>query len=380
MPGVKINTTRKKNNPALAKTEKGGLSGFLNKDLSFGSKSLGDRKKERFYSELHILLAAGIDIRTALELITEQATDELQKKTFEGIKQQVVSGSSLSETIAGTGFFSLYESFSLKIGEESGKLNEVLKELTAFYQKRIKLKRQLVNAFSYPLVVMLVAGGTIAFLLHFVVPMFTDVFKRFNSELPALTRLVIRMSASSSWIFYFLLLVTIPLTIIFITQRKKEWFRRSTSSFVMKMPLIGTLIRKIYVARLCLSMNLLLSARTPLLKSLELARNMVDFYPLEQSLVLAQKDILKGSSLHASFAGHALYDQRMISLVKVAEEVNQLDHIFSKLATQYSDEVDHQTAVLSSLIEPVMIIFLGLLVSVILIAMYLPLFQLSSTF
>ena len=126
-------------------------------------------------------------------------------------------------------------------------------------------------------------------------------------------------------------------------------------------------------------MNLLISAKTPLVTAIELVKKMVGFYPLEISLQTIQDDILKGQPLHLSLSKFKIYNKRMVSLIKVAEEVNQLDTIFLKLSKQYSDEVEHQTSILGSLIEPAMIIFLGAFVAIILVAMYLPLFQMSST-
>jgi type IV pilus assembly protein PilC len=374
---LKINTN-KKNKPS--EKSQNTVLDFLNRDFKLFNKKLNDKKKEHFYSELNILLSAGIDIKTSLELIVEQETDKNAKELFSKIKEDVIRGQSLSATLENSPMFSLYESYSIRIGEESGKLDEVLKELGLFYAKKIKLTRQIISALSYPIIVLLVAGGTIAFLLNFVVPMFSDVFKRFSSELPALTKLVIKFSQSSSYVFYPLIIIIIFLLVLIFTQKKKLWFRKISSYALINFPIIGPMIRKIYMARFCLSMNLLLGAKTPLLKSLQLAKNMVNFYPIELSIESSEKEILKGASLNKSLSKHAIYDKRMISLIKVAEEVNQLDIIFSKLSQQYSDEVDHQTSILSSLIEPVMIIGLGILVSIILIAMYLPLFQLSSSF
>jgi type IV pilus assembly protein PilC len=126
-------------------------------------------------------------------------------------------------------------------------------------------------------------------------------------------------------------------------------------------------------------MNLLISAKTPLVSAIDLVKKMVGFYPIEVSLNEVQEDILKGQSLHISLSKYKIYNKRMISLLKVAEDVNQLDTMFARLAKQYSDEVEHQTSVLGSVIEPIMIIFLGALVAIILIAMYLPIFQMSTS-
>lgn len=352
---------------------------FLNKDIAlFGSK-FNDKKKERFYSELCILFAAGVDIRSSLELIEEEQDKEKDKKIFSKIKDAVTAGASLSKAIEQTGLFTAYEFYSLQIGEESGRLSEVLQELTLFFSKKIQQKRQLVSALSYPGVVFAASFGAIFFMMKFVVPMFADVFKRFKGELPYFTKLIIRLSdVFAAYSFYFLLALTIIIVFLYI-KRNTVWFRKLSAQCLLHSPIVKTMIGKLYLARFCQSMNLLISAKTPLITAIELVKKMVGFYPIEISLDTVQDDIMKGQQLHVSLSKFKIYNRRMISLIKVAEEVNQLDTMFAKLAKQYSDEVEHQTSILGSLIEPVMIIFLGLLVAIILVAMYLPLFQMSST-
>jgi type IV pilus assembly protein PilC len=352
---------------------------FLNKDIKLFGSAFNDKKKERFYSELSILFAAGVDIRSSLELIAEEQPKEKDKALFITIRDAVIGGAGLSAAMEQTGCFSDYEIFSLRIGEESGRLNEILKELSAFFSRKIKQKRQVSSALSYPLVVFIASTGAITFMMRFVVPMFSDVFKRFKGELPAFTQFIIRLSDAFSNYFLYMLLALVSLSVFLYSQRKSAGFRDYGSRIVLRMPVIRDMIAKIYLARFCQSMDLLISARTPLVTALELVSKMVGFYPIEISLVKVREDVLKGVPLHESLSKFKIYNRRMTSLIKVAEEVNQMDTMFGKLAKQYSEDVEHQTAILGSLVEPLMIIFLGVLVAVILVAMYLPMFQMSST-
>jgi type IV pilus assembly protein PilC len=352
--------------------------GFLNKDISFGGTKLNDKKKERFYSEMHILFSSGIDIRTALELVEDGTAKEKEKTLFKEIRESIVAGDSFSAAVEKTGKFSLYEFYSIKIGEESGKLTEVLFELANFFSKKIKQKRILTKALSYPVVVLLSSVGAISFMLTFVVPMFADVFKRFKGELPYFTQVIIRLSNSFSDYFIYFLLFCIALGVFISSQKKAVWYRKFTSGILLKIPVVKEMVSKIYLARFCQAMQLLISAKTPLVSSIELVKKMISFYPIEASLETVQDDVMKGVSLHQALAKYPIYNKRLISLIKVAEEVNQLDKMFARLASQYSDEVEHQTSVLGSLIEPIMIIFLGFVIAVILIAMYLPMFQMSN--
>ena len=365
-------------------TETGGsffskIEGFLSSEIHLFGNELSDRKKEGFYSELTILFSSGIDIRTAFDIIVEEQTKENERKLFSDIKSDIIGGLGLSEAIKKSGKFSQYEYFSLKIGEESGRLKDVMADLAVFYSKKIKQNRQLTSALTYPALVILTAVIAVAFMLSFIVPMFVDVFMKFNGEIPALTKSIIKLSDFfRAYLGYFLLGILV-LVIILMAIRKTESFRSRSSALLLKLPLFGEIIQKIYLTRFCHSMSLLLGAKTPMLRSLSLVRKMVGFYSFEKAIEVMENDILHGKLLNQSMGQFKLFDTRIVSLVRVAEEVNQLDVIFSRLNNQYSEELEHKIGMLSNLLEPVMIIIVGGLVSVILVSMYLPLFQLSST-
>ena len=338
-----------------------------------------DKKKEEFYLEIYVLCTAGVDIKTALELIADEQAKVKDKEVIEDIKSKVINGSTLSNAINETGHFSSYEYHSLQIGEESGKITFVLKELAGFYQKKIKQRRQIISALTYPSIVLFASCGAIFFMMNFIVPMFADVFKRFGGDLPVLTKVILNISQSISRYFLVMLLSSLGIVYLLYRQRNKDWFRRIGTDILLRLPLFGEMIRKIYLARFCHSMTLLLGSKIPLLRSISLVKQMIGFYPIESSLTTIETYILRGDPLHSALSHFPIYHRKMISLVKVGEEVNQLDGFFDKIAKQYMDDVEYKTSMISSLIEPFMIIFLGLIVGIILIAMYLPLFNLSNT-
>lgn len=148
---------------------------------------------------------------------------------------------------------------------------------------------------------------------------------------------------------------------------------------IMNTPLAGSLVQKIHLSRFSLCMYLLLQSRTPLVEAIELVKKMVRYYPMKKALGNVQNDILHGQSLHRSISKFRIFDKRMISMIKVAEETNQLDLIFKSLKDQYNAEVEQRTTILANLIEPVLIIFIGLFVGIILVSMYLPMFKLSTS-
>lgn len=368
----------KKNIPSSSNNA-GQIMDFLNRDIKLFSAKFSDKKKERFYSDLSILLSSGIDVKSSMELMAEEQKKEKDKALFIQIKDQIIRGGSLSEAMRDSQQFSNYEYYSIKIGEESGRLNTVLEELVLFYNKKIKQKRQIINAFSYPVLVLITAVGAVLFMMNTIVPMFKDIFSRFNSELPAITQFVMDASdivADYSGVFFFVLF---SLIIFLSSSKKKTWYRKYSSKILLNTPLISPIVKMIYLSRFSQSMALLISSKTPMLQAINLVKNMMDFYPYEHALEIISEDIMRGKDLNESMRQFPIFDSRTCSLVKVAEEVNQLDTIFVKLNKQFSDELEHRIAMISNLLEPIMIIFVGVLVGVILVSMYLPMFQLGTS-
>ena len=380
MPSIDISSYPKKKTKVSVKDSSGGFLGFLNKDISFGSKELNDKKKEALYLELSSLLQAGINLKSSLELVTSDQQNQKDKLLFIEIQKQVLAGSALSQALEQSGKFSLYEVYSLQIGEETGKLVEVLQDLARFYQNKIKQRRKIVSSLTYPCVVLTTSLGAVFFMLKFVVPMFGDVFKRFGGKLPWLTEKIIGISQGMENNFWRVFIVFMLVAAFLFSTRKTQRFRELASKFLLKIPIAGTLVQKIYLARFCNSMRLLINAHLPLLRAIALCRQMIGYYPIESSLQKVEDDIMKGKSLHQSLEQFRVYPSKMIQLIKVGEETNQLDYFFAKISDQYIEEVEYKTSTLSSMMEPLIIIFLGLIVGVILVSMYLPLFQMSNTF
>lgn len=351
---------------------------FLNKDITLLSKSLSDKKKLNFYSELQILLSSGIDIKTTLEIIIDEQKKEKDKVLFTTILEHIIQGSGLSEAIKKCGRFSLYEYHSLRIGEESGKLNEVLLELNRYYTGRIKQKRQISSALTYPLLVLFTAIISMIFMMSFVVPMFSDVFTRMQGELPGITLFIIKLSGSMNRYICLTLLIIILLILFIMMFKKKSWYRHLTSSLLLMLPVVKGMMKKMYLSRYCRSMSLLLGSKTPILTSIQLVKEMIGFYPFERALAEMEEKIMQGHHLHRLMSNYAIFDKRIVALTKVAEEVNQLDTVYTTLTAQYTEELEHRLNMLSHVLEPLLIIFVGLIVGFILVAMYMPIFQLST--
>lgn len=359
------------------KSDKKSVMALLNQDISF-NRNFPDKKKEQFYSEISLLLSAGTDIKTALELIVDETEKEKDRKLLEGIKDDIINGLSFSEALQKTEKFTEYEYYSLKVGEETSRVDVVLTDLATYFKRKIEQKRKISSALSYPILLLISAFGMVIFLLKFLVPMFEDIFKSFNKELPGITQFVVDASATVSDYFLIILFLIISVSVFIYVNRKKEWFRRVSAAIILKTPLIGDMAQKIYLTRFCHSMNLLISARNPLLNSIQLVKKMIDYYPIQSALTVVENDIMHGKLLNESMRAFPIFPRKMTSLIKVAEEVNKLDAIFQSLDDQYSRELEHKSEVFGKLLEPFIILFISVVVGFIVIAMYVPMIEINT--
>ena len=358
-----------------AKTQK--KEQFWNKELSFVN-SFGDKKKERFYLDLRVLLVAGVDLKSAIEIIIEEQQKDKEKLIFEAIYNDIIKGKPLADALKNTGKFSDYEYYSIKIGEETNRLNQVLEELMKYYADQSELKKQVISVMTYPLFVFGITIGLVYFMMTSVVPMFADVFKQFGGDLPPLTKKIVYISNNFPfYVLVFSLSVTAIVVLVY-TQKNQVWFRKSVSTIALRIPKVGQLIKLVYLARFTQSMQLLLSSKTPLVRSLDLTSKMIKFYPLQMAIIQMAEDIKVGKSLHSGMAQFKIFPNRMLSLIKVGEEVNQLEMILQKLSDQYQEDLKHQTKLIGKLMEPIIILIIGAIVGVILVAMYMPMFNLSN--
>lgn len=340
---------------------------------------LSDRVKEEFYRELALMFTTGIDIRLALEIIGSEIKSKKTQLVFEAIKQMLVKGKTLSEALETTGKFSNYEFANIKIGEESGTLKDVLSQLAIHYKHKISQRKQLIGALSYPVLVLLTSIGAVGFMLQVVVPMFEDVFKRFGSDLPWLTKMVVALSDTISENFRLFVLFVLAFISLGYFFRNKIWFQKYLTGFLVSIPFFGQIVKSAQLAKFSSAMYLLTTSKHPLVGSLNLVSQMITFYPIKRSLNESENEIIKGKTLSCSLNKHPFYPKKMIALLKMAEEVNKMDLIFAQLRDQYQDDVSYRSGLLSSVLEPILIIFIGTMVGFILIAMYLPLFELSTS-
>ncbi|MBR9914707.1 MAG: type II secretion system F family protein [Algicola sp.] len=354
------------------------IDAILKKEIVVFKKPFSNKAKEDFYSELSVLLNAGITLKHALELIVNSQKNKKIKSILTTILDKIINGQSFSESLRSFKEFSEYEYHSLKIGEETGTTSKITEQLSEFYNKKNEQRRHLVNALTYPAIILSTAILVVVFMLQFVVPMFQDIFKQQNVELPGITLFVVNLSDMIQNYGWLIVLMIFSFFVVNIIIKKKVWYKRLKNNFIIKIPFVGKFIKTVYLAQFTQSMMLLTASKVPIVNSINLVKKMLDFYPLIDALHAVEQEIVQGKSLSSSLNEHDIFDDRMITLVKVSEETNQTEYVFSKLNILYNTKVQNSSKMLSTLLEPFIILFIGIFVGFILIAMYLPMFRLSS--
>ncbi len=354
----------------------------LKKILSYeiGGNKLNDAFRENFYGELALLLEAGMNIKSALDLLAEQQKKEKHKQLFKTIIYELTQGARFSEVLRDQKKFSAYEYFSIRIGEETGNLIEILQRLSSFYAQSIQQRRSIIGALTYPMIILGTAFLAVTFMFTYMVPLFKDIFLRMGGDLPWLTKMIINFSESFSSFVIVLVMILVPAIILHFIYREREGYQKVQDTVLMKLPIFGSMMVKTYTLRMVQSMSLLITSKVPITEALELSQRMVRFYPISHSLKEVKNSILQGKGLHEGLSEFSIYDSRLIALIKVGEETNQLGLIFKKMSGQMEDELAHKAKMLGNTMEPIIIVFLGIMVAIILVAMYMPMFQLSTQF
>jgi type IV pilus assembly protein PilC len=348
------------------------------KDFSLNRSHMSSKEKEFFFTELSILLGAGIRLKEALNLIGQSQKKENESERYIKMANAILSGKDFSQVLNDLKDFSSYDVQSIKIGEHTGSLEKVALTLGDFYAKKNELRRTIVGALTYPVIVLLTALLAVLFMLRFVVPMFQDVFRQNNIELPVITTYVIGIS---DWIGEYGLLCLVVSILLFLLSRvyrKNVIYRNHKDRILLKIPFLGSFLRLVQMARLSQAFSLLISAKISIQESVNLTLEMIDYMPLKDALKNVQSDILNGKLLSDSFKEQSIFDSKMVALLKVAEETNQTENIFRRLNEQYTRDVTLKSKQFATILEPIIILIIGLVVGFILIAMYLPMFELGN--
>lgn len=335
--------------------------------------------KRTFFSQLQTLIRSGLSFSRAFELIIEGAKTK-EKALYVRIFDEVVSGKELWRSLEADKAFTELDRSVVRIGEETGRLVDALEFLTDYYQKREEQKRMVTSALSYPIITLSIAVIVLVFMLLVVVPMFEQVYARMGGELPAITRKIIGMSESAPAVLGIMVLLGLSMYGVRHMFGSSDKYQSITSGIVMRLPLVSGLIRKYQVSRFSRIMHLLVSSDVPILQALYLMRGIITFYPYRQSIEEVCRMIEKGQTLTGGMDKYEnLYGKRFLVLLKVGEETNSIEQMLLTQANDTNAELEHEIKQLNNIVEPFLILAIGIIVAFVLIAMYMPMFKMGMT-
>jgi len=338
-----------------------------------------DKKKYHFFSQLYSLLKSGLSFSRSFDLLIENGSED-ESRVLKAVYNDILSGNELWFALKKSGHFSDLDSGVVRIGEETGKLDESLAFLHAYYNKRNEQKRILTGALSYPLIILIVAVLVLTFMILVVVPMFEQVYARMGGELPQITLFIIQLSGSAPLFFTAITIITILFFVIRHFYGKSEKYRQISARIQLNLPFAGELIKLYYQSQFCQLMHLLISSDIPLLKSLQMLEDIIRFYPFTISFGNISRKIIEGGSFGDNLGKYEkIYSKKLVALIKVGEETNTLDKMLFQQATDITAELEYKLKQLGNVLEPLLILGIGIIVAFILIAMYIPMFKLGQT-
>ena len=348
-------------------------------DKAKTGKSVPAKNLAIFTRQFSVMIDAGLPLVQCLEILGKQEADKNFAKVILLTREDVESGASLADAMKKypKTFDPLYTNM-IAAGEAGGILDTILKRLATYIEKNVKLKAQVKSAMIYPIAVIVIAAVVVAAILWKVIPTFADLFKGLGAELPTPTLVVIWLSNQLvSYGLYFIVLMGIGFWLI------KRYYatyngRRTIDGILLKTPILGIILRKVAVARFCRTLSTLMSSGVPILDGLDITAKTAGNAIVEDAVQLTRTRIERGETVSVPLRETGVFPPMVTQMINVGETTGALDAMLSKIADFYEEEVDTAVAGLLTLLEPVMIAFLGVIVGGIVIAMYLPMFDLIS--
>ncbi len=339
-----------------------------------------DKKKYLLFSQLHSLLGSGLSFSRAFDLLIQGEKKKKDAEVFRKVYQLILVGNEFWKSMELSESFADLDCGVIRIGEETGKIDQSLQFLSEYYRKKNEQRRMLVGALSYPIVIVVTAMLVLFFMITVVVPMFEQVYSRMGGSLPEITQFMLRISAQFPVFFTLTGLAILSLVTIKLLYGKTETYRRITSTILLRTPLIGHLVRTHYQAQFCKLLYLLVSSDVPLLRSLNMLESIIGFYPYSRSFARIAEGLQRGESFSENMEKFIdIYGNKLVTLIRVGEETNCLDKMLAAQANDITAELEHELKQLGNVLEPALILGVGGIVAFVLIAMYMPMFQLGQT-
>ena len=346
-----------------------------------GMKKIGGKVKDKhlaiYTRQFSTMVDAGLPIAQCLSILSEQSDSKVLRDVTGKIAHEVEGGVTLAESFRKYPkvFNDLFTNM-LQVGESGGVLDVVLQRLSVYIEKAAKLKGKVKGAMVYPLTIISVAVLVIIFMMIFVIPTFAKMFEGLGAELPLPTAIVMWLSEFTQK--YILVMVGVGAGVIYAIKRYYNTEQGSSviDAFLLKVPVIGMLIRKVAVARFTRTLGTLISSGVPILEGLLITARSAGNRVVEKTVMQARTAVTSGRTLSEPLKGSTVFPPMVVHMINVGENTGALDQMLSKIADFYDDEVDTAVTALTSLLEPIMIVFLGVVVGGLVVAMYLPIFRL----
>jgi type IV pilus assembly protein PilC len=332
-----------------------------------------------FTRQFSVMIDAGLPLVQCLEILGSQEEDKNFAETIIATRSDVEGGASLADAMKKhpKTFDPLFSNM-IAAGEAGGILDTILKRLATYIEKAVKLKSQVKSAMIYPIAVIVIAVLVVGVILWKVIPTFAALFSGLGAELPLPTRIVIALSDFLVAFMPFIIVGIGALGYGFKAYYDTAAGKHQIDGITLKLPVLGLIMRKISVARFCRTLSTLLSSGVPILDGLDITARTSGNMVIEEAILLTRKSIERGETISAPLKETGVFPPMVTQMIAVGETTGALDTMLSKIADFYEDEVDTAVAGLLTLLEPIMIAFLGGVVGGIVIAMYLPIFDLIS--
>lgn len=365
--------------PSARAPAKGGMSiefkmpGFMGK--MFKGK-VGAKQIMLFTRQLATLADAGMPLLKSLHVLQRQEKIPLFREALQGMAESVEGGSTFAEALAQyPGVFTPFYINMVKAGEASGALQAILTRLAEFMEKSQKIKSKVKGAMVYPIVVMVMAGVILAVLMVFVIPKFKEIFDDLlqGRSLPILTEMVIGASEFILKQWYVGVAIVAVMVMAFKSLSKTAKGQEVLDRVKLKIPVFGTLLQKTAIGNFSRTLGTLLTGGVPILQALNIVREVTNNAVLAHAVTQVHDSVKEGETIVVPLEASGVFPSMVVSMIQVGEETGALPEMLMKIAETYDDEVDTAVEALTSIIEPIMIIFLALIVGTIVIAMFLPL-------
>lgn len=331
-----------------------------------------------FSRQLATMVNAGIPLVTALDILAEQMEKPSFKKIISQIRDDIETGSSLSGAMGKhTNIFSGFFVNMVKAGESSGMLDEILDRVATYLEKTSALQKKIKSALMYPVVVTIMAFGITTFLMIKVVPVFSEIYEGFGAQLPGPTLFMLNTSKVMRQYFYAVIAILIIAGVIIGRYIKTDKGKTQLDTIKLKLPILGILIKKVAVGKFTRTLSTLVKSGVPILNALEIVSKTADNRVIEAAVDKVRENVKEGESIADPLLRSGAFPPMVVRMISVGEQAGELEKMLAKIADFYDQQVDAAVSGLTSLIEPLIIAFLGLVIGSIVIAMFLPILQIS---